>query len=271
MSLTVHALNGGSCRHLLATIDGRSLRIVRFHAVFLAIHHPDRGWIMVDTGYGDRFFAATRKWPFRLYRWATPVTLRGPAAAAIRPLGIRPEQVRHMVVTHFHADHVGGLAEFSHARVHFVAEALDHLASLSPRRQVRSAFLPCLIPPDLDRRSEPIPLAAFAPSGGLPFPVHDLFGDGSIRLVHLPGHAPGQVGLELDLNGVRTLYCADAYWHAMQIHRAIDLPRWVRRFQWDPAAYDTTIARLRLVAGSGSHRLFACHDAEIQRHVLPEH
>lgn len=263
----VHYLNGGFCRHLLASIDGRSLRTVRFEAVMLAIHHVTHGWIVVDTGYGDRFFEATRRWPYRLYRWATPVTLRGPAATALASIGLRPAEIRHVVVTHFHADHVGGLAEFSNARVSHHAGALAPLRALTPFRQTRAAFLPDLVPVDVAERAHAIPANAFAPASDLPFPCHDLLGDGSLRLVDLPGHAPGQVGLAYEMDGVRTLYCADAFWRWCQIADGVDLPRPVMGLQWDRTAYRKTVATLRILASQGTHRLLACHDEETQRHV----
>lgn len=269
MSLEVHYLNGGYCRHLLASVDGRSLRVVRFYAVFLAIRHPAQGWILVDTGYGNRFLAATRRWPYRLYRWATPVTLAGPAAGPLASIGVRPEDVRHVIVTHFHGDHVGGLAEFPQAQIHHHEQALAPLLARSPFRQTRAAFLPDLVPADLDRRARVIPSAAFTKTTDLPFPGHDLFGDGSIHLVELPGHAPGQVGVAYETGGVRTLYCADAFWRSCQITDGVNLPRPALAIQWDGAAYRSTVSELRLLHRRGTHRLLACHDEETQRHVAP--
>ena len=162
MSLRVHYLNGGYCRHLLASVDGRTLRKVTFHAVFLAIEHPALGWIVCDTGYGTRFFEATRAWPYRLYRWATPVTLRGTAASALASIGVRLEEVRHVIVTHFHADHIGGLSEFPGARVYYHEDALVSLLARKPFGQTRAAFLPALVPADLARRSTVIVAKDFA-------------------------------------------------------------------------------------------------------------
>lgn len=265
----VHYLNGGFCRHLLASIDGRTFRSIRFQAVLLALHHATHGWIVVDSGYGDRFFAATKRWPSRLYRWATPVTLLGPAAASLAKVGLRPGEIRQVVITHFHADHIGGLAEFSNARVTFHAGALAPLQALTPFRQTRAAFLPDLVPANFAGHANAIPLEAFAPVADLPFPCHDLFGDGSLRLVDLPGHAPGQVGLAYEVEGVCTLYCADAYWRWCQIADGVDLPRPVMGLQWDRAAYQQTVASLRTLAAKKTHRLLACHDEETQRHVTP--
>jgi len=275
-SIEVHYLNGGYCRQWLCAIDGRTLRRVCFHAVFLAFRHPREGWIICDMGYGARFFEATRRLPFRLYRWATPVTPRGAVATALSPLGVRPAEVRHVIITHFHADHIGGLAEFPNARVHCHEHALAPLRTLNAFAQTRAAFLPALLPKDIDARLAPIPAKKFSPAHGedfpspFPFPVFDLFGDGLLRLVELPGHAPGQIGVEYTApaaNGARTLYCADAFWHSMQITRDVNL-RWpASALQWDIAAYRSTVTKLRALARTGTHRLLACHDEETQRLV----
>jgi len=272
-SIEVHYLNGGHCSQWLCAIDGRSFRRVRFHAVFLAFRHPRKGWIICDTGYGARFFDATRRLPFRFYRWATPVTPRGATAAALAPLGVRPAEVRHVIITHFHADHIGGLDEFPNARVHCHEHALAPLRALNAFAQTRAAFLPALLPKNIDARLAPIPAEKFSPPAddkSFPFPVFDLFDDGLLRLVELPGHAPGQIGVEYTdrtANAAHTLYCADAFWHSMQITRCVNL-RWPATLpQWDIAAYRSTVTKLRALAQTGTHRLLACHDEKTQRHV----
>ncbi|MCT9113339.1 MBL fold metallo-hydrolase [Streptomyces mirabilis] len=50
-----------------------------------------------------------------------------------RELGFDRTDVRHIVLTHFDADHIGGLSDFPHAQVHVTAaEALG--GAVSPRR-----------------------------------------------------------------------------------------------------------------------------------------
>jgi len=260
MITEVRAFEGGHCRHLLATLDGRTWRVVKFQAVCLALRHAREGWVLVDTAYGERFHEATRVWPYRLYRWATPVQPAGRTSALLAASGIDPGAVRHVIVTHFHADHIGGLAEFSQARIHFQREAWTTLRDLRPFRQVRAAFLPTLVPADLAARANAIAASSFAMSAGLPFPRHDLFGDGSIQLVDLPGHAPGQVGLEFESARGTELYVADAYWRRCQIERGVNPTALAMMVQWDAAAYRGTVARLRELARRGTHHLTACHD-----------
>lgn len=267
MNRDLRFFNGGYCRQLLALVDRRSWRWVRFHAVFMAVRHPEHGWVVIDTGYGNRFYEGTRRWPYRLYRYATPATMNGTASDTLARSGIDPSQVRHVVITHFHADHVGGLREFQHARIHHHADALAPLTKLSPFRQVHSAFLPDLIPADFEKHNNAIAQANFKtdPSTGLE--TFDLFGDGLIQLVHLPGHAPGHLGVLFTGTGTPLLYATDAFWCSAQIDDNVDLIPPVRRLQWDGKAYESTIRKLRAGVRADRFRLLACHDAVTQRHV----
>ncbi|MEE4189403.1 MAG: N-acyl homoserine lactonase family protein [Roseobacter sp.] len=65
--------------------------------------------ILVDTGYDDAE-AADRGRPIRLH-----------PAEALKPLGLTPEQIDHVIVTHLHYDHAGGLHLFPNAQVHLQA------------------------------------------------------------------------------------------------------------------------------------------------------
>ena len=104
--------------------------------------------------------------------------------------GIGPEQVRLIVLSHLHGDHVAGLRDFPDARV-VVGDG-----ALAPGWRDRSAwantahgFVPDLLPDDLDGRLLPLAELTVGPTGlgerlrnG-----YDLFGDGTAFVLPLPG------------------------------------------------------------------------------------
>lgn len=70
--------------------------------------------ILVDTGY-DAQEAIDRDRPIRL----DPV-------AALAPLGVRPEDITQLIVTHLHYDHAGGLHLFPNATLHLQAAEMAY-------------------------------------------------------------------------------------------------------------------------------------------------
>lgn len=70
--------------------------------------------ILVDTGY-DEAEAARRQRPI----------LMDPHAA-LAPLGVTPEQITEVIVTHLHYDHAGGLHLFPNARLHLQAAEMAY-------------------------------------------------------------------------------------------------------------------------------------------------
>ncbi|RKN77145.1 MBL fold metallo-hydrolase [Paenibacillus ginsengarvi] len=207
----------GYCKHPeWVTIRGGSRRSCRIPALFACIQHPELGAVLVDTGYSGAFLRETGRLPGRLYRAVTPVTFRE-EESAVRQLaacGIAAEQVRTIVITHFHADHIAGLNDFPHARFVYLPAAYDAVKRLHGLAALRRAFLPGLLPAEFEARSRPIRTdRRILLPAGFPFAdALDVLGDGSVLAVELPGHADGQIGLLLATDKHDYLLCADAAW-----------------------------------------------------------
>ncbi|RAV01958.1 MBL fold metallo-hydrolase [Paenibacillus sp. YN15] len=210
-------LAAGYCRHPeFFTLRGGSWKAVPFPAGFALIRHPDHGYILFDTGYSRRFVEETRRLPQLLYRMITPVTFReeDSAVSQLKRMGIAAEEIGYVVLSHFHADHTAGLRDFPHARFIYKREAYAAVRKLGPLAAVKAGYLSGLLPEDFEARSsfmedaKPYPLPeAFPFAGG-----YDLFGDGSLVAVDLPGHAAGQTGLLLRTGHGEYFLCADAVW-----------------------------------------------------------
>ncbi|WP_328971841.1 MBL fold metallo-hydrolase [Streptomyces sp. NBC_00239] len=121
--------------------------------------------------------------------------------AAIRSLGLRPEDIRRIVLTHCHRDHVGAAGELAGR---YGAEVVAHRLEAPVIRGERPVPEPVLL--DWER-----PLHAHgltvpeAPPTRVDREVEDGddlgFGDGAYA-VHSPGHTDGSIAVHLPRHGV---------------------------------------------------------------------
>lgn len=250
-SVEAKLLVAGSCTHPEHVVH-RNLRLgsMRFPATFAVIQHPDHGVILYDTGYSTQFLKATSKLPERLYRWVTPVDIPEDqtAAAQLRVLGIEPEEVGTIILSHFHADHVGGLVDFPAARFLFFEDAWNAVRNLRGIAALRKGFLPALLPADFAKRGQVVSTntPVRLPSVLDPFTHgHDIFGDETLYAVELDGHAFGQMGLALrQPSGAYWFMVADACWTSRCYQERI-APHPVTRILFsNTKEYKATLARI---------------------------
>lgn len=160
------------------------------HVYFVAL--PDDGYAVVDTGLPG----------------SAPAVL-----GALDRLGGRPEQLRQIVLTHFHLDHMGAAADLVDATgARVLAGALDvpyirgsapePAPAFTPGEQalyegvmadIAAAGTPPLRPVEVD-----VALHEGDTLDGWPEPV---------RVLHVPGHTPG--GIALHLPASRLLFPGD--------------------------------------------------------------
>lgn len=220
-TICLHLLRVGSCRHLecMAARGGRWTTI-EFPALCGLIHHPECGWLLYDTGYAGHFFAATDTWPERLYRTALPVGLPEEEIlkTQLAAYGLTPADISIVIVSHYHGDHIAGLRDFPNARFIALSADTERFTALAGKRwrATLGGHLPNLLPDDYLNR---VIAADACPKRNLPdwltpfVTGFDLFGDGSLLGVPLPGHSHGQLGLFIpDAEGRPAFLVADACW-----------------------------------------------------------
>ncbi|NNJ13604.1 MBL fold metallo-hydrolase [Chloroflexales bacterium ZM16-3] len=234
-------------------------------ALVALIGHPQHGWTLFDTGYAPRMLEATRRLPWRLYRLATPLRIR-PEQAAVRQLaqiGLAPADIRRVIISHFHADHVAGLRDFPDVPVIASAEAFVSIAGRRGLNALRRAHIPALMPDDMAARAVALPAFTGPPLPHLG-PTHDLFGDGSLLLVNLPGHARGQIGALLQTESGPVLLAADGAWTSRAIREQRPPARLTYFFVDDARAVGRTLANLGAFAAARPDvRIVPCHCPEV--------
>jgi glyoxylase-like metal-dependent hydrolase (beta-lactamase superfamily II) len=251
MPVELLLMSAGYCLHPeFVTLRGGSFRPAAYPAGFVCIRHPSRGWILFDTGYSSRFRELTKSLPYSLYRQLTPVRLQedNTAVRQLAKLGINAEDVRYVILSHFHADHIGGARDFPSARFLYPQTAYDAVRSLGPIRATRAGFIAGLLPDGFAEFGQPIEREGKIVSlpDGIPFNVGlDIFDDGSLIAIHLPGHAAGQIGLLLRTANARVLLCADAAWSSRAIRENRPPHPAAGLVMSDRSAYRDTFERLR--------------------------
>ncbi|NTW02245.1 MAG: MBL fold metallo-hydrolase [Oscillochloris sp.] len=233
-------------------------------ALVALIGHPKHGWTLFDTGYAPRMLEVTHHLPWRLYRLATPLHIR-PEQAAVRQIagyGLAPADIGRVIISHFHADHVAGLRDFPGVPLIATAPALESIAGLRGLAALRRAHIPALLPDDLAERVCALPAFAGPP---LPYlgPSHDLFGDGSLLLVALPGHARGQIGALVQTATGPVFLAADGAWTSQAIREQRPPARITHLFVDDPQALHLTLSNLAAFA-------IACPEVRIIPTHCPE-
>jgi len=249
-------LEAGHCTHPeISSRNGGSWRPCEFPALVTLLRHPQRGWLLFDTGYGQAFADATRGLPEAMHRWVTPVswTPHQAIAAQIQARGLNPGDIRHVLVSHFHGDHVGALSDFPRATIWCAQAGWDDLHGRSRINALTKGLLPALAPPTLRDRLhffERAP-AVRLPAELAPFSEgHDIFQDGSLYAVSLPGHAAGHFGVCFHGTKGWVFLVADAAWSVRAITENSPPPRWATALLGDTDAYRRTLASLHAL----SHR-----------------
>lgn len=189
------------------------------------IEHP-QGLCLVDAGQ-----TAAAALPGYFPRWYPFFRLArfelGPgdeAAAQIAAAGFEVKQVRWVVLTHLHTDHVGGLAAFPDAEVLVARVEWERAQALGGRLR---GYLPQRWP----RGIHPRVIDFTGPRVG-PFPCsYDVASDGRLLFVPLPGHTRGHAALFVRLDSKRSYLCAgDAARRAADLATAAPgVAEWCRR------------------------------------------
>jgi glyoxylase-like metal-dependent hydrolase (beta-lactamase superfamily II) len=197
------------------TIKNGSDAAIKFNALFGLIYHEKSGWILFDTGYAKRFFQATENFPYKLYSILTKVTVETnqEVKEQIRHFGLNSSDIKHIIISHFHADHISGLKDFENASFYCSRRAYAQVINTNQCAGMTKGILKSLIPNDFQNRIKIIEDISTLLHDDIFNFKYDLFKDETILIYDLPGHAEGQIGIEINTKKQKYFLIADSCWH----------------------------------------------------------
>lgn len=205
--MKIHHLNCGTLKPIFPAVES---------IVYCLLVETSRGLVLIDTGFGSQDYQnPSRKMRFFIHWMGVPQDHSELAINQIQSLGYQPKDVSHIIQTHLHIDHAGGLADFPSAEVHVYEN--EYQAILKPRGLMEFAYIQehWRHGPNWVRHKEP---------------NLDWYGIKSIPILNtpeadflfipLPGHTRGHCGVAVGKPGNWLLHCGDA---ASPFHRGADL------------------------------------------------
>jgi glyoxylase-like metal-dependent hydrolase (beta-lactamase superfamily II) len=221
--MRIHHLNCGSLRPYFPRIES---------LVYCLLVETSDGLLLVDTGFGTRdCLNPTPLMKAFASLLRCPLELSETAVHQVAQLGYDPEQVRHIVMTHLHIDHSGGLPDFPQARVH--VHAREYEAIRNPRGFIESLYVQA----HWDHGPQ---WAIHCGEASEPW-----FGFESLRILPglqpeirylpLPGHSRGHCAVAIKTNRGWLLHCGDStypFYHTGQ--ELMRPPAWLVRWLLGP-------------------------------------
>ncbi len=205
--MVIHHLNCGTLKASFIQVDS---------IVYCLLIETSSGLVLVDTGFGSQDYSApSLKMRFFLHYMGVPRNPDETALFQVKALGYDAKDVRHIIQTHLHVDHAGGLGDFPWANVHLLKT--EYLAAMKPKGAMEFAYVQTQWAHDPKWVFHEKPIVDWL--GFEAIPVLET-PEADFLLIPLPGHTRGHCGVAIGKPGKWLLHCGDA---ASPFHRDTDL------------------------------------------------
>jgi 4-pyridoxolactonase len=263
-------------------LDGGSLVIDRFHMMWnhgpagevrfpcysVLVDHPE-GRFIFDTGYDYQH--VMKVLPFEKPIQTPAQTIPG----ALATIGLRPEDISHVINSHYHFDHCGGNKHLTKATT--LCHKLEFEACTCPQPFEKLGYSDISFSPEVQKaRAEQAGQKVQQPD-----PKADIYtprfemlkGDQEVAkgvfLFETPGHTAGHYSMMVKLKNRRPmLFTGDACYSKENMDKMV-----IASFHLDPVASLLSMKRLKDLAEKFDAEIFYSHDAESYKsyRLAPEH
>lgn len=240
-TVRIHAISAGFMTSPLAGfLEGEHGQLTYPVPVFV-IEHP-RGVVVVDSGLHPALARDDSKLGPLAGSFELHLPDDGSAAVgnALRAAGFDPEAVDHVVLTHLHFDHAGGLAQLPNARL-IVQER-----EWANRHDEDLVSVGAYHPQDFDLGHDHLQIQG----------DHDLFGDGTVVCLLTDGHTTGHQSVQVRSEQGEFVLCGDCCYLRQTL-----LEEHLPPFGVDRGRQLAAIRRLRRLQRNGATLVFG-HDPD---------
>ncbi len=232
---------------LIPTIPKDKDRDITIPVSMWVIDHP-KGLVVYDTGTNVAIADGKCKsyWAEGMCDFLKPSLRREDAIdMQLKKLGYSPEQIKVVVTSHSHLDHIGNIKMFPKA-IHVIQKKELYQAWWPEKFQKGPAF----VMGDFDGAARDFNYLELEGD-------YDLFGDGSVTVLSTPGHTLGHQSLRVRLASGKTLVLTqDAVWMKE------NLEGYPAGLNYSVKDYNNSIARLKAVRDIEDADLFMAHDQD---------
>lgn len=232
----------------------------KFPAGAFLLEHTKHGLILFDTGYSANICKTGLIG--RVYNLFNPTSVeeKDELKNQLEKIGVRSEDIKTIILSHLHPDHIGGLRSFSEAEFVVSKEAV----STYKNSRIRDLIMQPFFPVDFEDRTNVVTDEIMTTEIFSVLKGYDLFNDSSLILLKLGGHASGQLGA---LVNHKILLAADSCWGNDLIEASYHMKFPATLIQDNMREYRNTLDNLKLLKKNGINLVFS-HDTNNKKELL---
>lgn len=219
------------------------------------IHHP-KGNVMFDTGNNDKLITDPSYWGKIAASIEPSMTPEVSIESQLGKIGMKPDDIKYVVVSHMHLDHGGNVAKFPNSTVVIQDDEINF--AMFPDEPFAGSFIPGDV---MALRSavgvtKPNAMPLIRLAGDM-----DLFGDGSVVVHSARGHTKGSQMLIVRLPKTGTIILTgDAAYFRDNVLKSIP-PNLV--LAYDPAGIMKGYEWIRYMMATEKADFFTAHDPDV--------
>jgi N-acyl homoserine lactone hydrolase len=170
-------------KHILMNLAPQE--IIKIPVGYFVVMHP-KGNVLFDTGNNDKIITDPSYWGPNFQRLSPVNTPDMAIDAQLGKIGLKPDDIKYVVVSHLHLDHGGNVAKFPNSTL--VVQKDELRAAFWPEPGMARGYIPGDLAPlrsDIGE-ADPNKYKMIQLNGDM-----DLFGDNSVVVKRWVGHTPG--------------------------------------------------------------------------------